>query len=175
MQQRLARGEAAALSELYDRFASLVHSLAQRIVGDEPSADQVTREVFGYVWEHPDAYDPKDGTMRAWVAKLTQRQSVERLRRFEDDRPGGDDPGGPERFEDRVREASTAARADFIRDSMPASIRAALDLAYLQRRDYRQAAEELGLTAVEARRRLRLGLQMLSTAVQQPGASGSAR
>ena len=28
MQQRLARGEAAALGELYDRFASLVHSQA---------------------------------------------------------------------------------------------------------------------------------------------------
>ena len=35
MQQRLARGEAAALGELYDRFASLVHSLAHRVLDDE--------------------------------------------------------------------------------------------------------------------------------------------
>ncbi|CAM5558024.1 hypothetical protein GCM10010345_23250 [Streptomyces canarius] len=35
MQQRLARGEAAALGELYDRFASLVHSLAHRVLSDE--------------------------------------------------------------------------------------------------------------------------------------------
>ena len=40
-----------------------------------------------------------------------------------------------------------------------------MDLAYLQRRDYRQAARELGLSEVEARRRMRLGLQMLSTAI----------
>ncbi|GGS64461.1 hypothetical protein GCM10010270_39590 [Streptomyces violaceus] len=32
MQQRLARGEAAALGELYDRFASLVHGLAHRVL-----------------------------------------------------------------------------------------------------------------------------------------------
>ena len=83
MQQRLARGEAAALGELYDRFASLVHSLAHRVLSDEDAADQITREVFGYVWENPDAYDPKLGSMRSWVAKLTQRQAVQRLRQAE--------------------------------------------------------------------------------------------
>lgn len=50
MQQRLARGEAAALGELYDRFASLVHGLAHRVVGDEHAADAVTRDVFAHVW-----------------------------------------------------------------------------------------------------------------------------
>lgn len=80
MQQRLARGEAAALGELYDRFASLVHSQAHRMLDDESAADLVTREVFGYVWENPDAYDPKQGSMRSWVARLTHRQSVRRLR-----------------------------------------------------------------------------------------------
>lgn len=52
---------------------------------------------------------------------------------------------------------------------MPASLRAALELAYIQRRDYRQAAADLGVTGDEARRRLRLGLQLLSTA--NPGPS----
>ncbi len=174
MQQRLARGEEAALGELYDRFASLVHSLAHRVMGDEDLADQITREVFGYIWENPDAYDPKDGNMRSWIAKLTQGQAVHRLRSGEADRIRAGGRRIPEQFEARVREANTAARADFIRDSMPASIRAALDLAYLQRRDYRQAAQELGLTEDEARRRLRLGLQMLSTAIQRrPGSAGS--
>ncbi|MFC9955600.1 RNA polymerase subunit sigma-70, partial [Streptomyces prasinus] len=37
MQQRLARGEAAALGELYDRFASLVHGLAPPRLGDADS------------------------------------------------------------------------------------------------------------------------------------------
>ncbi|NUP31563.1 MAG: RNA polymerase subunit sigma-70, partial [Streptomycetaceae bacterium] len=80
MQQRLARGEAAALGELYDRFASLVHSLAHRVLGDERAADGVTREVFAHVWEHPDTYDPKQGPLRTWVAQVTQRLAVQRLR-----------------------------------------------------------------------------------------------
>lgn len=172
MQQRLAHGEEAALGELYDRFGPLVHGLALRIVGDEDAADRVTREVFGQIWEHPDAYDPRTGNMRSWIATLTQRQSVDRLRAWEAERvrSGGRRTGEP--FETRLREANTAARADFIQDSMPASIRAALNLAYLDRHDYRQAARELGLTEVEARRRLRLGLQMLATAMQHPGTYG---
>ncbi|MBR7678981.1 RNA polymerase subunit sigma-70, partial [Streptomyces daliensis] len=80
-------------------------------------------------------------------------------------------PRSPERFEqieEKVRAASTAARADYIVTSMPASLRAALELAYFQRRDYRQTARQLGVTEDEARRRLRLGLQLLSSARTRP-------
>ena len=178
MQQRLARGEAAALGELYDRFASLVHSLAHRVLGDERAADGITREVFAHVWEQPDAYDPKQGPLRSWVAALTHRLAVQRLRATETAalaREGRESQGSAEELERKVRRASVAARADYIVTSMPAPLRAALDLAYFQRRDYRQTAVDLGVTEDEARRRLRLGLQLLSTAHDAgapPGARG---
>ncbi|MFG2428928.1 RNA polymerase sigma factor [Streptomyces sp. NPDC048590] len=159
MQQRLARGEAAALGEFYDRFAALVHNQAHRMLDDEEAADQVTREVFGYVWENPHAYDPKHGSMRSWVARLTHRQAVLRLRAAD-----GGGTQDAEELENRVSRATAAARADYIVASMPAPLRAALELAYVQRRDYRQTAADLGVTGDEARRRLRLGLQLLSTA-----------
>ncbi|MFD5815551.1 sigma-70 family RNA polymerase sigma factor [Streptomyces sp. NPDC059618] len=164
MQQRLSRGEAAALGELYDRFASLVHGLAHRVLGDERAADGITREVFTHVWENPDAYDPKQGPLRSWVATLTHRLAVQRLRATETAAlaQGGD--GTAEELERKVRSASVAARADYIVTSMPTPLRTALELAYFQRRDYRQAAADLGVTEDEARRRLRLGLQLLSTA-----------
>lgn len=168
MQQRLARGEAAALGELYDRFAALVHSQAHRVLEDEEAADQVTREVFGHIWEHPDAYDPKQGSMRSWVARLTNTQAVERLRRNEAAALAEGGGGTAEELEQKVRRAAVAARADYIVTSMPAPLRAALELAYFQRRDYRQTAADLGVTEDEARRRLRLGLQLLSTAHTRP-------
>ncbi|WP_435974654.1 sigma-70 family RNA polymerase sigma factor [Streptomyces sp. Qhu_M48] len=164
MQQRLARGEAAALGELYDRFAALVHSLAHRVLDDDDAADQITREVFGYIWENPDAYDPKQGNLRSWVAKLTQRQAVHRLRQAEATAYAETGRGSVEELEQKVRRASIAARADYIVTSMPTPLRAALELAYFQRRDYRQTAADLGVTEDEARRRLRLGLQLLSSA-----------
>ncbi|WP_411079872.1 RNA polymerase sigma factor [Streptomyces sp. cmx-18-6] len=172
MQQRLARGEAAALGELYDRFAALVHSQAHRMLDDEDAADLVTREVFAQVWENPEAYDPKQGSMRSWVARLAHGRSEQRLRRsaassYEEEHGEGAVPD-PEELERRVRSATAAARADYIVSSMPVSLRQALELAYVQRRDYRQAAADLGVTEDEARRRLRLGLQLLSTANTRP-------
>ncbi|MET8172436.1 sigma-70 family RNA polymerase sigma factor [Streptomyces clavifer] len=212
MQQRLTRGEAAALGELYDRFAPLVHSQAHRMLDDEDAADLVTREVFHFVWENPGAYDPKQGSMRSWVAWLTHRRSVQRLRgthgadgagtghrdalaapadgsgadRQEADGPRTDRPdalaapadgsGADARereLDHLVRRATVAARADYIVASMPAPLRAALELAYVQRRDYRQTAADLGVTGEEARRRLRLGLQLLATANTHPQAGSS--
>ncbi|MFE0453427.1 sigma-70 family RNA polymerase sigma factor [Streptomyces sp. NPDC058914] len=172
MQQRLARGEAAALGELYDRFASLVHGLAHRVLGDERAADGITREVFAHVWERPDAYDPRQGPLRTYVAALTHHLAVQRLRATETAALAHGGPGTAEELEDKVRHASVAARADYIVQSMPAPLRAALELAYFQRRDYRQTAVDLGVTEDEARRRLRLGLQLLSTAhdAAAPGA-----
>ncbi|WP_217546663.1 RNA polymerase sigma factor [Streptomyces sp. GbtcB6] len=180
MQQRLARGEAAALGELYDRFASLVHGLAHRVLGDERAADAITREVFAQVWEHPDAYDPRQGPLRSWLAALAHRLAVQRLRATETAALAPGDSSSPEAAEElehKVRRASVAARADYIVHSMPAPLRAALDLAYFQRRDYRQTAVDLGVTEDEARRRLRLGLQLLSTAHDAgtpPGYGGGA-
>ncbi|MET7478679.1 sigma-70 family RNA polymerase sigma factor [Streptomyces sp. NPDC005648] len=170
MQQRLARGEAAALGELYDRFASLVHGLAHRVLGDERAADGITRDVFAHVWEHPETYDPKQGPLRSWVATLTHRLAVQRLRVTETAALAQGD--STEELESKVRRASVAARADYIVTSMPSPLRAALELAYFQRRDYRQTAADLGVTEDEARRRLRLGLQLLSTA-HDAGAPGA--
>ncbi|MET7513319.1 sigma-70 family RNA polymerase sigma factor [Streptomyces sp. NPDC005480] len=172
MQQRLAHGEAAALGELYDRFASLVHGLAHRVLGDEDAADRITRDVFTHVWENPDAYDPKQGPLRSWIATLTHRRAVHRLRQTESAALVRSGKGTTEDLERRVRHASAAARADYIVTSMPAPLRAALELAYFQRRDYRQTAADLGVTEDEARRRLRLGLQLLSTA-HDSGTSGT--
>lgn len=164
MQQRLTRGEAAALGELYDRFASLVHGLAHRVLDDERGADGITREVFAHIWENPESYDPHQGPLRSWVAALTHRLAVRRLRATETAALASGGEGTTEDLERKVHQASVAARADYIVQAMPTPLRAALELAYFQRRDYRQTAAALDVTEDEARRRLRLGLQLLATA-----------
>ncbi|WP_442811906.1 sigma-70 family RNA polymerase sigma factor [Streptomyces sp. NBC_01803] len=161
--QRLERGEAAALAELYDRFASLVYGIAQRVLNDENATARVTREVFAVIWESPRDFAPDTGPMRSWIAGLAHRLAVQRLRADLDGRASA-----AERAEaaEQARAASTAARADYIVTAMPAPLREALELTRFQRRDYRRMAKRLGITEAEARRRLRLGLQLLSTATQ---------
>ncbi|SFC20766.1 RNA polymerase sigma factor [Streptomyces aidingensis] len=165
MRERLREGEAAALAELYDRFASLSYSIAARLVGDGEAAAEVTREVFAGLWESPDRFDPARGPMRSWVAAEAHRLGVARLR----ERAAGE----PEQLAAQVRAASTAARADYIATSMPAPLRDALALTRFQRLSYGEVAERLGIAEDEARRRLRLGLQLLATAAGYGGTGES--
>ncbi|MDT0320375.1 sigma factor [Streptomyces millisiae] len=158
MCQRLRRGEATALAEVYDRFASLAYGIAQRVLDDEEFTAGVTHDVFAGLWASPHAFDPRRGPMRSWIAEEAHRVAVDRLRR----RPGvGRDP---DEVAAKVRAASTAARADYIVTAMPAPLRDALELTRFQRQDCAQTAARLGITEAEARRRLRLGLQLLSSA-----------
>ena len=48
---RVAAGDAAGLEALYDRYATLVYSLALRIVRNTSDAEDVTQEAFAQ--EHP--------------------------------------------------------------------------------------------------------------------------
>lgn len=164
--RRLARGEEAALSELYDAHAPMVYGLALRLLDDEEAAGRVLAEVFADVWADPLAYAPERGPLRTLLTELAHRRAMRGL-----EEPAADvlEPeAGPRPAEERARAASAAARADRVVTAMPGPLRTALELVYVRHRDYREAAAELGVSEDEARRRLRLGLQLLSTATERP-------
>ncbi|SEK21396.1 sigma-70 family RNA polymerase sigma factor [Streptacidiphilus jiangxiensis] len=169
IQRRLARGEESALGELYDQFAPLVHGLANRVLADQAAAEEITQDVFAHVWEHPESFDPAQGSMRSWIGTLTHRRSVERLRR--DAAAGAADGEGegaplePSSVEEEVLAAATAARVQYVVSSLPQALRETLLLTYFGGRTYRQAAKELGIAPATAKHRMRLGLQLLASAL----------
>jgi RNA polymerase sigma-70 factor, ECF subfamily len=147
---RLARGEETALAELYDRLAPLVHGLAGRILTDQTAAEQLTREVFGQLWEHPESFDPRQGSLRAWLGSLTRRRALDRLRLdHTDDR--------------ELRARAGAARAQYVVDSLPDPLRGTIALAWFEGRSYQETARQLGISEQAAKQRLRLALQLLAT------------
>ena len=48
--ERIGAGDYAALAQLYERLGGAIYSLAYRIVGDGPSAEDVVQEVFLATW-----------------------------------------------------------------------------------------------------------------------------
>ncbi|WP_042403723.1 sigma-70 family RNA polymerase sigma factor [Streptacidiphilus carbonis] len=171
IQRRLARGEESALGELYDQFAPLVLGLASRVLDDAEAAEQVVREVFAHVWEHPGDFDPAQGSMRSWIGTLTHRRAVERLRRDQAPDGGEGDEDGPtappesSSMEEQVLAEATAARVQHVVTSLPLALRETLVLTYFGGRTYQQAARELGISTATAKHRMRLGLQLLATAL----------
>ncbi|MFI5531515.1 RNA polymerase sigma factor [Kitasatospora sp. NPDC051853] len=143
--RRLARGEETALAELYDRTAPLVHGLAGRILADQDAAEQLTREVFAQLWEHPESFDPRRGSLRAWLGALTRRRALDRLRLEHG-------PEGP----------PSRGRASEVVDALPGHLRETVALAWLDGHDYRETARRLGTDERTVKERLRRALQLVS-------------
>ncbi|MFJ7249530.1 sigma-70 family RNA polymerase sigma factor [Kitasatospora sp. NPDC098652] len=160
LQRRLARGEETALGELYDRLAPMVHGLAGRILADQAAAAQLTREVFAHAWEHPEDFDPDRGSLRSWLGALTHRRAVERLRARRGSELAPEHGGAAEQ---EIRAVATAARMQYVVDSLPQPLRETIAVTYYDGRTYQETARLLGISEQAAKQRMRLGLELLAT------------
>jgi len=79
--QRVAAGDEAAVQECFDTFGGIVWSLARRMVprGEDP-ADAV-QEIFIELWKKADRYDPAIASEKTFVAMLTRRRLIDRIRK----------------------------------------------------------------------------------------------
>ncbi|MGE3109602.1 MAG: RNA polymerase sigma factor [Phycisphaerales bacterium] len=81
LMQRVASNDAQAMSELYDRFGSLVYRLAYQAMPTRADAEDAVQEVFIRLWRTADRYDPKRAALVTWVMLISRRHLVDRLRR----------------------------------------------------------------------------------------------
>lgn len=78
---RVARGDDAAFELLYDRFGKGVYSLALRMLGDRPAAEEIVQEVFLGIWRGAAEFDPRRGSGRSWILAQAHHKSVDAVRR----------------------------------------------------------------------------------------------
>ena len=165
---RLMAGDQSALAEIYDRYVGLVFGMARRVLGDEAKAEDVTQEVFVFIWEQPHRFDPSRGSLRSWLGLLAHHRSVDRVR-SEVRRTRGEariEPvdmitAEPSDVDDELSGAWLADRVREALDQLPPEQREAVMLAYFGGRTYRQVATELDIPEGTAKSRLRLALAKL--------------
>ncbi len=75
----LQAGESSALGQLYDRYASLVYSLALKILTDPQEAEDLTQEIFLTLW-HRNTYNPNRGSLSSFLTTMTRSRAIDRLR-----------------------------------------------------------------------------------------------
>ena len=165
---RIAVGDDRALRVVYQRYSPLVYGLARRVTASTAHAEEITQEVFVYLWQNPDRFDAERGTLRAFLGALAHRRSVDEVRRnarrtAREDRVGTDattlemlDVG------DGIERSQTAERVRAAVSSLPDQQREAVLLAYFGGCTFRQVAERLGIPEGTAKSRLRLGLSKLA-------------
>ena len=167
---RIRAGDDRALGAVYDQHAALVFGLARRVTRDIHLAQDITQEVFTYLWELPDRVDLTRGTLRSYLAVVAHRRAVDEVRRSE--RRGrletaaapAEAAEGPE--PDVIEAAAQTWKKDrlaAVLAQLPAEQRAAIGLAYYEGQTYAQVARTLDIPEGTAKSRLRLALARLRT------------
>jgi RNA polymerase sigma-70 factor, ECF subfamily len=173
VRNRLVERDETALTELYDQFGSFVYGLAARVIGDRRAAEDVTQDVFLFVWQHPETFEPERGRLRTFFGTLAHRRAVDFVRREEARRRRGERDAALQVSVPDVDEMAIAlVAAERVRsevERLPAAQRAAIELAYFGGRTYRQVAAELGIAEGTAKSRLRLGLRRIADALEANG------
>jgi RNA polymerase sigma-70 factor (ECF subfamily) len=77
---RLARGDRAALAELYDRYAPPLLAVARRMLGSGREAEDLLHDVFLEAWRSAHDYDPVRGSVRAWLVMRCRSRALDRMR-----------------------------------------------------------------------------------------------
>lgn len=78
---RMAQGEAAAVTALYDATLGHVYALALRIVREPDAAEDVVADTFLQAWQQAGRYSDERGTPLAWLLNMTRSRALDQLRR----------------------------------------------------------------------------------------------
>jgi RNA polymerase sigma-70 factor (ECF subfamily) len=165
---RVARGDQSAFSDLSDVVAPRVHAVVLRVLRDPAMAEEVTQEVMVELWRLAPRYQVERGGVRTWATTIAHRRAVDRVRSTQSSRDRDERDavlaaaGAPadevaEVVEDRI-ERERVGRA---LDSLTATQRESIELAYWSGYTYREVAAVLQVPEGTVKTRIRDGLVRL--------------
>ena len=175
----VARGDEAALGELYDRVGRVAYGLAYRVLRDERLAEDAVQEGFLALWRTAAAFRAERAKASTWILTLVHRRAVDLVRREERRRT---EPLGDEVAADAPQTEATeeAAWLRFERERVQAALRQlpdvqreAIELAYYGGFSQSELAERLGVPLGTIKSRMFAGLARLRELLDEPEPQGS--
>jgi RNA polymerase sigma-70 factor (ECF subfamily) len=157
----------AAWAALVQRFSDYVYAILTRGFEFEPAvAEDVFQEVFTRAFRRLDTLE-EDGAIKPWIAQLTRRAAIDRLRatRPETDIDALPEAGGTDRAFELIEEAVTVQRA---LAELPEPYRDVVERFFIRDQSYHTIAGELGLPAGTIASRISRGLALLRVRFEEP-------
>jgi RNA polymerase sigma-70 factor (ECF subfamily) len=144
---RCRSGDQQAWAELVDRFSRYVYAIAvQAFRLPESDAEDVFQEVFARAYQHLDKLRD-DAAIRPWLAQLTRRLCIDRLRAASRERPAPEEElelAGSEETLTMLEDALTVHEA---LAAAPEHCREILDRFFARDESYRTIGDALELPA----------------------------
>ena len=170
---RIARGDEAAFTAIYDRYLPLVLRWSLRETGNRELAADLVAETFAAALIASPRYRPRKGSVGTWllgIARNKLRESRRRLR-VEDSarrRVGLDPVAFGETDFERVEElTSLDAGVIALLETLQPSLREAVSLRVIEERSYEEIAEQLRCSESVVRQRVSRGLRTLKSELEE--------
>ena len=158
-------GDENAMAMLYDRYSSIVYSVALRVLGDTGAAEDVLQEVFMQLWRNPGGFDSSRGNLAAWLAVISRNRAIDAVRKRRPDTDIADVIVSVE--PDLAGDAERARAMEKVRGAlgaMPSAQRSALEMAYFEGLTHTEIAAKTGEPLGTIKTRIRAGLLALRKA-----------
>jgi RNA polymerase sigma-70 factor, ECF subfamily len=175
----VARGDEAALAELYDRVGRMAYGLAYRVLRDAKLAEDAVQEGFLAVWRTAEAFSPERAKASTWILTLVHRRAVDMVRREQrrrtepyDDASGQERGAGPS-AEDAAWLHFERTRVQDALAQLPDIQREAIELAYYGGFSQSELAERLGMPLGTIKSRMFAGLARLRELLDDADHEGS--
>ena len=173
LMQLVGGGDARAFEAVYDRHGGAAFSLAYRMVGKRPVAEDITQEAFLSIWRSRLRYRRDRGSVRTWVLGIVHHRAIDALRRnLVHDRRRASAEGLEETHEAAELtdvEAARREQARTVRDalgSLPGEQCQVIELAYFGGFTHTEIAAMLEMPVGTVKGRMRLGLEKMRHALE---------
>jgi RNA polymerase sigma-70 factor (ECF subfamily) len=164
---RVRARDQMAMTDLFDRYGSMVYSVALRILKDPGHAEDVMQDIFFQVWENPKTFVQGRGSLGAWLAVVARNRAIDSLRRRR--------PSDP--VEDVVLTSNTNLASEVERNTMMEKVRVVLnglpseqqrsvELAFFDGLSHSEIASQTGDPLGTVKTRIRSALMSVRKALQ---------
>ena len=166
---RCRAGDQSAWNELVERFSRYVYAIAvQAFRLPQHDAEDVFQEVFARVYQHLEKLR-SDDAIRPWIAQLTRRLCIDRLRSGKREAPADE-----EEFEETVADETLASLDDAMTvraamEEIGEGCKEILDRFFCRDESYRVIGEALGLPGGTIASRISRCLQKLRAQIEGEG------
>lgn len=163
-----ARNDADAFEVVLERHADAVFSLAYRMCGTRPLAEDVAQESFLALWRNGGRYDRSRGSVRTWALGVTHNRAVDTLRRVgvharrrASDENIEEHLQAPESTDGQAIANVASEEIRGVLDELPREQRRVIELAYFGGFTQSEIASMLNTPLGTVKGRMRLGLEKL--------------
>jgi RNA polymerase sigma-70 factor, ECF subfamily len=160
--RQLKLSDEQAIAELYDRYSQVLFRVANQVLHDPGTSEDVLQEVFLQLWRVPDAFDPAKGSLATWLTIVSRRRAIDRLR----ERKGELDvanvvvPINAKQLADAALNQITD-KVRLVLEDMPEKLRVPFELAYAQGLTHREISEQTGDPLGTTKSRIRLAMNLI--------------